>query len=99
MARRWDGVVQERLHKLFRVLGERFDGRIDGIAPKRKPIGAHDRDSCPGAGCRRNRWRALTFRSGLFVVYQGPIHEERVRTGYGYVVHPHSEIDNLNRMD
>ncbi len=31
MARRWDPAVQERLHALFRALGEEFDGRIEGI--------------------------------------------------------------------
>jgi hypothetical protein len=31
MARRWDPAVQERLHKLFRMLGKEFDGEIAGI--------------------------------------------------------------------
>jgi hypothetical protein len=31
MARRWDPAVQERLHALFRALGQEFDGRIEGI--------------------------------------------------------------------
>ena len=31
MVRRWDPLVQERLHKLFSALGKEFDGRIEGI--------------------------------------------------------------------
>jgi len=31
VARRWDPAVQYRFHKLLRALGERFDGRIEGI--------------------------------------------------------------------
>lgn len=30
-ARRWDPEVQKRLHKLFKALGEKFDGMIEGI--------------------------------------------------------------------
>lgn len=31
VARRWDPAVQKRLHKLYKTLGEAFDGRIGGI--------------------------------------------------------------------
>lgn len=31
VARRWDRAVQERFHKLLLALGEKFDGRIEGI--------------------------------------------------------------------
>jgi hypothetical protein len=31
VARRWDPAVQERLHKLLSALGNKFDGRIEGI--------------------------------------------------------------------
>jgi hypothetical protein len=30
-ARRWDPQVQKRLHKLYQALGNKFDGRIEGI--------------------------------------------------------------------
>jgi len=31
VARRWDGAVQERFHKLLFALGKEFDGKIEGI--------------------------------------------------------------------
>lgn len=31
VARRWDPAVQERLHKLLLALGQRFDGKVEGI--------------------------------------------------------------------
>lgn len=31
VARRWDPAVQERFHKLLSALGEKFDGRIEGV--------------------------------------------------------------------
>ena len=39
VAKRWDPVVQDRLHKLFAALGKEFDGKIEGINLAETSIG------------------------------------------------------------
>ena len=39
VAKRWEPVVQERLHKLFAALGKEFDGKIEGINLAETSIG------------------------------------------------------------
>ncbi len=57
VAMRWNPAVRERFARLLSALGERFDGRIEGINLQESSIGV-DADSDPG-------FTPLAYRDGL----------------------------------